>query len=142
MLRNIHKGFFLLQRSSIIRCLSDKIMDFPDMGPTIPDYPERPDEAIEIRRSRLLYQSRKRGMLENGLLLSNFAAKYLKSFNEQQLSEFDVLINKPTNDWDLYYWILGKVDTPDEYDTSVMSLLKEYCQNKEMEIRNQQPDLD
>lgn len=38
---------------------------------------------------RLVYQSRKRGMLENGLLLSTFAAKYLNKFDEKQLDEYD-----------------------------------------------------
>ena len=37
--------------------------------PWIPEYIEKFEEDIEVKRSRLMYQSRKRGMLENGLLL-------------------------------------------------------------------------
>jgi succinate dehydrogenase assembly factor 2 len=57
---------------------------------------------------RLVYQSRKRGMLENGLLLSTFAARYLQDMDEKTLSDYDRLINLPTNDWDIYYWATGK----------------------------------
>lgn len=35
----------------------------------LPEYQERQKEALEVKKARLLYQSRKRGMLENGLLL-------------------------------------------------------------------------
>lgn len=35
----------------------------------IPVYRARENEPVEVLRARLLYQSRKRGMLENGLLL-------------------------------------------------------------------------
>ena len=42
----------------------------PDSNePWIPEYIEKFHEPLEEKRSRLLYQSRKRGMLENGLLL-------------------------------------------------------------------------
>lgn len=35
----------------------------------LPPWEERPDEPIDIKRRRLLYESRKRGMLENCILL-------------------------------------------------------------------------
>ena len=40
--------------------------------PWIPEYIEKFQEPLEEKRSRLMYQSRKRGMLENGLLLGKF----------------------------------------------------------------------
>ena len=45
------------------------IVDPPDMTPPIPPYKEKTGETTDLKRARLLYQSRKRGMLENGLLL-------------------------------------------------------------------------
>lgn len=36
---------------------------------TLPDYVEKQGETVEVLRARLQYQSRKRGTLENGLLL-------------------------------------------------------------------------
>lgn len=47
-------------------------------------------------------------MLENGLLLSTFAHRYLQTMNEEQLSMYDRLINLPSNDWEIYYWATGE----------------------------------
>ena len=41
----------------------------PSQEPWIPEYMEKFEEPLEDKRNRLVYQSRKRGMLENGLLL-------------------------------------------------------------------------
>lgn len=62
----------------------------------------RINEPIETKRARLLYQSRKRGILETDLLLLRFAAKYLKSMTLEELEEYDRLLDLP--DWDIYYW--------------------------------------
>jgi succinate dehydrogenase assembly factor 2 len=48
-----------------------------------------PGESIETTRARLVYQSRKRGTLENDLLLSSFAQEHLGSMDVEELSEFD-----------------------------------------------------
>ena len=80
-------------------------------------------------------------MSENDLLLSHFAWKYLNTFDRKQLEEFDNLINRPSNDWDIYYWMMGKVITPEEYDTPVMNMLKAYIKNEQKEARYRQPPL-
>ncbi|XP_075829607.1 succinate dehydrogenase assembly factor 2, mitochondrial isoform X1 [Microtus pennsylvanicus] len=73
----------------------------------LPPWQERTDESIETKRARLLYESRKRGMLENCILLSLFAKEYLHNMTEKQLNLYDRLINEPSNDWDIYYWATG-----------------------------------
>ncbi|KAK3102716.1 hypothetical protein FSP39_013377 [Pinctada imbricata] len=80
-------------------------------------------------------------MLENGLLLSTFAASHLNRMNENQIKQYDTLINKPSNDWDLYYWATGNQPTPEEYDNEVMEMLKKHAQNENKENRSRQPDL-
>nr|XP_020823941.1 succinate dehydrogenase assembly factor 2, mitochondrial isoform X1 [Phascolarctos cinereus] len=70
----------------------------------LPPWEERTDEPIETKRARLLYESRKRGMLENCILLSLFAKENLHQMTERQLNLYDRLINEPSNDWDIYYW--------------------------------------
>jgi len=146
MLRNATNKYLLRNLQHIIesstRFLATGPIDFPDMGPPIPEYENKIGEETEVKRARLLYQSRKRGMSENGLLLSNFAGRYLKTFDSIQLDEFDHLINKPSNDWDLFYWMLEKEETPKEYDTPIMNMLKEFCKNEDMEERYQQPNLE
>ena len=99
------------------------------------------EETIEKKRLRLRYQSRKRGMLENGLLLSCFAKKYLNEFNGKQLDEYDYLINKVSNEWDLYYWAVGKDEVPKEFNNSIFKLLKEFSSNELKESRIAQPPL-
>jgi len=112
-----------------------------DMNVPIPEYQQRAGETVDVRRARLLYQSRKRGMLENGLLLSTFASEYLSKLTDVQLEMYDTLINKPTNDWDIYNWITETKPTPKEYNTEVMNMLKEHAKNSEKVMRNQQPAL-
>lgn len=80
-------------------------------------------------------------MLENGLVLSTFAKKYLDSFNEHQLKLYDHLINIPTNDWDLFYWAVGVKPTPDEFNHEIMDLLKQHVRNDDRQSRIVQPDL-
>ncbi|XP_002734153.1 succinate dehydrogenase assembly factor 2-A, mitochondrial-like [Saccoglossus kowalevskii] len=125
------------------RVFSSEIVDNTgNTEPTVPDWKPPDNETIEKTRARLVYQSRKRGMLENGLLLSSFAARYLKTFNEKQLKLYDNLINKPSNDWDIYYWAVENKPTPEEYNTEIMDLLKEFAKNTVMESRIRQPDLE
>lgn len=80
-------------------------------------------------------------MLENGLLLSTFAARYLESFDVQQVKLYDELINQPTNDWDIFYWATKVKPTPDEYNNEIMDLLKKHVGNEKREQRLRQPGL-
>lgn len=81
-------------------------------------------------------------MLENGLLLSTFAALYLNDMNDEQLKQYDKLINKPSNDWDIYYWATGVKPTPLEFDNEIMDKFKDHVKNKERTLRIRQPDLE
>ncbi|PIG83156.1 guanine nucleotide-binding protein subunit beta-like protein [Aspergillus arachidicola] len=63
---------------------------------------KRTGEDVSTIRARLLYQSRKRGILESDLLLSTFADVYLSKMNKEQLQEYDRFLDE--NDWDIYYW--------------------------------------
>ncbi|XP_072033635.1 succinate dehydrogenase assembly factor 2, mitochondrial-like [Amphiura filiformis] len=113
----------------------------PVSEPPIPEWKQPTNETVDLQRARLVYQSRKRGMTENGLLLSTFADKYLNSFNKEELQLYDVLINKPNNDWDLFHWMVGHKPTPKEYDNTIMDRLKEHACNNDMESRITQPSL-
>ncbi|CEO60008.1 Putative Succinate dehydrogenase assembly factor 2, mitochondrial [Penicillium brasilianum] len=63
---------------------------------------KRSGEDTTTMRARLLYQSRKRGILESDLLLSTFADVYLRTMSHAQLQEYDSFLDE--NDWDIYYW--------------------------------------
>lgn len=79
-------------------------------------------------------------MLENDLLLSTFAGKYLKDMNATLTEQYDTLINKPSNDWDIYYWATNKKPTPTEYENEIMKMLRQHVLNEHKESRRM-PDL-
>ncbi|XP_029438111.1 succinate dehydrogenase assembly factor 2, mitochondrial [Rhinatrema bivittatum] len=108
----------------------------------LPPWEERQNESLETKRARLVYESRKRGMLENCILLSLFAKEYLNTMSETQLSLYDRLINEPSNDWDIYNWATGTKPAPEIFDNEVLDMLKEFAKNKNMEQRLRQPDLE
>nr|CAD7405848.1 unnamed protein product [Timema cristinae] len=136
----LHSGIRLFSISASKYMMQD-VPPENTMTPQIPPYKEKIDEPLNMKRARLLYQSRKRGMLENGLILSTFAAKHLDSMSEPQMQQYDRLINLPSNDWDIFYWATGVKPTPVEFDNEIMQLLKDHTQNKNRESRLRQPDL-
>ena len=93
---------------------------------------DRTGETIEVTRKRLVYQSRKRGMLENDLLLSTFAEKHLPSMTAEELHLYDKLLDE--NDWDIYYWVTGKKPVPEQFNHSVLQKLTEYSKNERREL--------
>ena len=142
---------------STFRCMSNKKGPWgPDDGiesgfrpvvegdgnePWIPEYTNKLEEGSAEKRSRLKYQSRKRGIAENGLLLGTFADKHLDGMSEEEMSLYDRLINLPTNDWDIYYWVTCTKPTPDEFDNIIMDKLKEHAKNSDRESRIFMPPL-
>ncbi|KAI9365474.1 DUF339-domain-containing protein [Zopfochytrium polystomum] len=97
--------------------------------------PVRPsDEPLETKRARLLWSSRKRGILESDLLLSTFATKEkLAAMDGDALAQYDSLLEE--NDWDIYYWATGARDPPIEVKTMVFwDDLVEHSKNRRREI--------
>jgi len=96
-------------------------------------------EEREIKAKRLLWQSRKRGISENDLLLSTWFKENEPSLTSEELDIYSNLINSDVNEWDLFYWISKTKPVPEEYDTSVMHSLQKHCANEKREERFQQP---
>lgn len=97
------------------------------------------DESREQRVRRLIYQTRKRGILETDLLLSTFAAKELWGMEDAEVSEFDRLLDEP--DWDIYYWCVGRKEIPERWRETFETegrlgwRLKKHTKNEEKEVR-------
>ena len=72
---------------------------------------------------------------------STFADQYLNDMDEATLVQYDKVINRPSNDWELYYWITEAKPTPQEYEGPVMDMLKVHAKNRNMDVRIRQPDL-
>ena len=54
---------------------------------------------------------------------------------------YDDIINKPSNDWDLYYWMTGASPIPIDFNNEVMEMMVEHAKNTRMEVRITQPPL-
>ncbi|CAO3641935.1 unnamed protein product [Cunninghamella echinulata] len=119
-----------------IRHSPDMDMDTP--YPNLPPIP-RPNESESKKRARLIYQSRKRGILETDLLLSTFSQQYVPSFTMEQLIEYDQLLDEP--DWDIFYWSTYKKERPQKWKQSkVLDMVCEHAKNKEKKVLRM-PDL-
>ncbi|SCZ99323.1 BZ3500_MvSof-1268-A1-R1_Chr3-1g05947 [Microbotryum saponariae] len=104
-------------------------------------HPEgRDEEPVEVLRKRLVYESRKRGILEMDLILSTFAKKWLAELSERELREYDRFLTLP--DWSLYYYVTGKAPAPQPWKRSwVLQALLDHAENRGRSIRRM-PDLD
>eukprot|EP00026_Physarum_polycephalum_P024130 Phypoly_transcript_30116.p1 GENE.Phypoly_transcript_30116~~Phypoly_transcript_30116.p1 ORF type:complete len:138 (+),score=25.55 Phypoly_transcript_30116:39-416(+) len=87
---------------------------------------------VEKMRKRLYYQSKERGMLENDLLLGNFAKKYLPEMSQEELKEYDQIVKQI--DPDIFAWITGKQQIPDELQTNTMKKLLAFCKSNPLNI--------
>jgi antitoxin CptB len=85
--------------------------------------PESPD----IRRKRLLFRSRQRGMLETSLLLRAFADRHLAGLDDGQLDRFETLLD--ASDTDLLDWVVGKKAVPATIDGTLVDLIKNFRKN-------------
>ncbi|KAJ4473060.1 mitochondrial protein [Lentinula aciculospora] len=95
---------------------------------------ERPNETLETLRARLVYQSRKRGTLESDLLLATFARDNLKIMSEDELKQYDKLLDE--SDWDIYYWATGKRAPPERWaKTTLLEKLRVHARNEGKVVR-------
>ncbi|CAG8529169.1 15897_t:CDS:1 [Acaulospora colombiana] len=136
----------LFSRSTVTRCLSSS-NNKSSLPPSISQQDgkielspiSRPNETILQKRSRLIYQSRKRGILETDLILSTFAKKYLHEFSERELQEYDELLNFP--DWDIYYFVTEKKPVPKRWlNSDIFKKLHQHAKNEGRSILRM-PDL-
>ncbi|KAI0446197.1 Flavinator of succinate dehydrogenase-domain-containing protein [Xylaria telfairii] len=79
----------------------------------------RVGEDEKTMRARLVYQSRKRGILETDLLLSTFADQHLPTMGREQMAEYDLFLDE--NDWDIYYWATQEEPSSTSTSTSTSS---------------------
>ncbi len=76
---------------------------------------------MDSRRKRLLFRSRHRGMQETDILLGGFARRHLSELTDEQLDQFETLLEESDND--LFDWITGRTAVPPALDNGVMKLL-------------------
>ncbi|GAA5916409.1 hypothetical protein JCM8208_000908 [Rhodotorula glutinis] len=104
-------------------------------------HPEgRDNEPTETLRKRLVYESRKRGILEMDLILSTFAKDRLAVMSDRELREYDRFLTLP--DWTIFYYVTGKAEAPEPWRSSeVLGELLHHSANKGRTVRRM-PDLE
>jgi antitoxin CptB len=81
-------------------------------------------DQIEKIRKRVLFRSCHCGMKENDILLGGFAEKHVADLDEQQLDDFERLMEE--SDIEVLKWVIGREPTPEAFDTPLMGLIKKF----------------
>jgi succinate dehydrogenase assembly factor 2 len=144
MLRTVFRSSSAFSKGAFLRPYNARLYSAPangnDATTTKIEFKIQPlpreGEKPETKRARLLYQSRKRGILETDLLLSRFAEKYLKDMTLEQMEEYDQLLDE--QDWDIYYWATRNEvikPCPERWEKSeLMAKLRDLAENKKRDL--------
>jgi antitoxin CptB len=81
-------------------------------------------EGLDPRRRRLLYQAWHRGTREMDLIMGRFADTALSDMSDEELNAFEQLSDVP--DDELYAWIAGHKQVPQNYDTALFRRLRDF----------------
>ena len=78
--------------------------------------------GLDPRRRRVLFRAWRRGMREMDLVLGQFADMNLSAMSEEELDEFERLLDAP--DPLVLSWITGEAPTPADFDTPLFARLR------------------
>jgi antitoxin CptB len=81
-------------------------------------------KANPNRLNKLKFRAWHRGFLEADLILGPFADTYVAELNDEDLDQFEVLLDVP--DQDLYGWIVGLKDPPEQHQTELMARIRAF----------------
>jgi antitoxin CptB len=74
-------------------------------------------DQYEIRRRRLLYQSKRRGSKEADMVIGQFAIEFLDDMTAEELDQFESLLQE--SDPDLMTWVSGLESPPDKHQNQI-----------------------
>ena len=81
-------------------------------------------ESLEVRRKRIAFRCRQRGMLETSLLLRAFSERHLPELDVAELDRFEVLLD--AEDDQLLSWIVGREEAPPQIDRPLLEMIKNF----------------
>jgi len=84
----------------------------------------RSSNGLDDRRKRLLFRCWHRGTREMDLILGRFADSEIANLSEQELAQFEHLIDVP--DPDLYAALTGKMPPAPEYANRLFDRIKSF----------------
>lgn len=82
------------------------------------------EDALEIRRRRLMYRSTYTGTKETDIILSRFAERNLPTFNERQMELYERMLE--AGDPEIMAWVVRRKPVPPEYDNEVSRMLVQF----------------
>ena len=81
-------------------------------------------DTLETVRRKLRFRSLRRGTKESDMVIGGFAASHLKDLDEQQLADFEALLDE--NDQDVLSWVMDMVPPPPGFETDVLQMLRNF----------------
>ncbi len=79
---------------------------------------------MDPRLKRLKFRAWRRGFREADLILGPFVDTFSAGMSAAELDELERLLDQA--DQDLYAWIIGRVDTPEAFETPMMARIKAF----------------
>ncbi len=76
---------------------------------------------VETRRRKLQFRAARRGFRELDLYLQQFTTAHLGAFSEDQLDQFEAVLDIP--DQHVFDWIMGRGEPPENLRSEVLDLL-------------------
>jgi antitoxin CptB len=80
-------------------------------------------DALDLRRRRLLYRATHRGTKENDLLIGGFVSRRIALFSQSELESLEDLLELPETD--LADWLTGRRPVPPEADTPMLRQMRD-----------------
>jgi antitoxin CptB len=80
-------------------------------------------DALDLRRRRLLYRATHRGTKENDLLIGGFVSRHIALFSQAELESLEDLLELPETD--LADWLTGRRPVPPETDTPMLRQMRD-----------------
>jgi len=82
------------------------------------------DKALEHRRKKLKFRAWHRGIKEMDLILGKYADENLARMSTAEMDRFSILLKQA--DDELYMWVSGARQVPEEFDNDIMKTLKSF----------------
>ncbi len=79
------------------------------------------EDQMSERRRKLTFRAWRRGFREMDLLMGSFAEQNIETLDGDGLDEFERLLSTP--DWEVYAWLIGQKDVPDNHKGPVLDQL-------------------
>ena len=83
------------------------------------------ETADRERLGRIVFRAWRRGFREADLVLGPFAEQVGPALSDEELTDLEALLAQD-DDHRLYAWIIGRAETPAEFETPVMAKIRAF----------------